>query len=112
MLGLGVFGLVDVTVEGIATGAGGGPFALLLLLLFAFICRSVVGDFNEILNEFSSIRPFELNCMANGDEDVCWPDIMPVSNKKGMGNLADFGGFDMSSLTVRLLRNVPGRFGR
>lgn len=79
VLGLGVFGLVDVTVEGMATGAGGGPFALLLLLLFVFICRKVVGDFNEILNEFSSIRPFE-NCMANGDGDVCWPD-MPASNK-------------------------------
>lgn len=67
VLGLGVFGLVDVTVEGTPV-----PFALGLL-----VCRSVVGDFRLILNEFSSVRPFVQNCMESGD----WDDwILPEPN--------------------------------
>lgn len=64
VLGLGVFGLVDVTVDGMV--GVGGPFWLL-----------GVGLFNDILKEFSSVRPLVVNCMANGDW-VDWFGAMPA----------------------------------
>lgn len=56
VLGLGVFGFVDVTGDG--TAAVG--------VLCGFACFNAVGDFNAILNEFSFIRPFVQNCIDSG----------------------------------------------
>lgn len=53
VLGLGVFGFVDVTGVGVWLWATWG-------------CFSVFCGFSEILNEFSFKRPFVQNCMESG----------------------------------------------
>lgn len=57
MLGLGVFGFVDVTVVGVV--AGGGVACRLTGFKF--------GERKEILKLFSFRRPFVLKCIDNAD---------------------------------------------
>lgn len=59
MRGLGVFGFVDVTVDGTEPIDGDVDG-------FCVGCFNGTGDFNEILNEFSFNRPFVENCIDNG----------------------------------------------
>lgn len=57
MLGLGVFGFVDVTA--------GMTDAADEVWLCGGVCFNVFCGFNAILNEFSFKRPFVQNCIAN-----------------------------------------------
>lgn len=67
VLGLGVFGLVDVTVDG--TGV-----ALFTLVVFGGVgCFNVFCGFRAILNEFSFMRPFKPNCI---DSDVWFGTLL------------------------------------
>lgn len=59
MLGLGVFGIVDVTVDGVV--AVGGIFCTVTAGFWLFCGRSA------ILKLFSLRRPFVLKCIASAD---------------------------------------------
>lgn len=66
VLGLGVLGFVDVTVDGTSTIAV-AVTALFALPFWVVLCFNELGDFSAILYERDR-PPFEFpNCMANDD---------------------------------------------
>ena len=62
VLGLGVFGIVDVTVVGVVAAGGAGVFCTATGSGFCAFCGR-----SAILKLFSLRRPFVLKCIANGD---------------------------------------------